>query len=353
LTQGFFPDIYQKNFLATGGGMKTGYTVMLGFLLFMAQAVASVDARAEDRLKVGMFNRDAVNVIAEAKGFLQGENVSVDIMTANNSVDLMRNFIGGKTDIIHTNADNVIAWAEGQGEDPKPNDFVIFLGGNQGVRQRLVVGPGIGSIGDLKGKVLAVDDPRTGYASVLVYMLKKNGLILNRDFTLKAVGNTKSRAESMARGETAGALINMPEEDIRKRGFKIVGMSEDYVPVYARGVAAARKTWAQQHEDLLVRYSRAIIRTTDWILDPRNKKEALVLLLPANENSPSSAERMYEDAVNPTLGYIIGSRIERAGIQAVIELREAMGFLKAPLPSPDRYVDERYYQAAAASLGKR
>lgn len=330
--------------------MKNIHFVM-AVSLFLFMLSAPREGRAEDLLRAGMFNRDALNVIAEAKGFLKKENLKVEINLVNNSVDLMRNLSAGKYDLIHTNADNVIAWTEGQGEDPQPHNFVIFMGGNQGVRQMLVAAAGIKTIGDLKGKVLAVDDPRTGYASVLVYMLKKNGLALNKDFTLKSFGNTKSRADAVSRGDAAGALMNLPKEEIQKRGFNVLGRSEDYVPVYARGVGAARRDWANKNEALLVRYIRAMIGTTDWILNPKNKEEALKLLLPANENSKSGAERMYEDAVNAKLGYVPGSRIEKEGIKTVIELREAMGFMTAPLPSPLKYVDERFYQKAVALPG--
>ena len=305
--------------------------------------------KAADLLRVGAFNRDALNVIAEEKGFLRQENLRIEVNLVNNSVDLMRNLNGGTYDIIHTNADNVIAWAEGQAEDPQPHDFIIFMGGNQGVRQLLVVGSGINSMGDLKGKVLAVDDPRTGYAPVLVYMLRQQGLLLNRDYTLKSFGNTRKRADAISKGDAAGALMNLPGEEIQKRGFKVLGRSEDAVPVYARGVGAARRDWANRNEALLVRYIRAMARTTDWVLDGKNREEALKLLLPANENSAGNAERMYEDAVNPTLGYVPGSRIEKEGIQTVIKLRDAMGVMKSPLPAPGKYVEERFYQKAVAT----
>jgi ABC-type nitrate/sulfonate/bicarbonate transport system substrate-binding protein len=311
--------------------------------LFLSLSLADA---ADDVIRVGTFNRDALNIIAEAKGFHRGQGLRAELSLVNNSIDLMRNLREGKTDVIHTNADNVIAWTEGQGEDPQQHDFVIFMGGNQGVRQLLVIGPGIGGIGGLKGKVLAVDDPRTGYSSVLVYMLKKNGLVLNKDFTLKAFGNTKSRVDAISRGEASGALINMSEEEIGKKGFKIVGRSEDYVPVYARGVGAARRTWINQNEAVLIRYIRSIVRATDWILDPNNKEEALKILLTANDNSKSAAARMYEDAVNPTLGYTRGSRLDLEGIKTIIDLREAMGFMKPPLPPPSRYVDESFYKKA-------
>ena len=123
---------------------------------------------------------------------------------------------------ILNNADNVIAWAEGQGEDPQKNDFVIFLGGSQGVDQKLIVAPGIAGYPDLKGKVFAVDAPTTGYAIVGVYILKKHGLEWNRDYTFKSFGNTTARADAMSRGDAAGAMMSLADDEIQKRNFKVL-----------------------------------------------------------------------------------------------------------------------------------
>jgi hypothetical protein len=43
---------------------------------------------------------------------------------------------------------NIIAWAEGRGADPQINDFVIFIGGSQGVRQRLIVAGHVNSVAE-------------------------------------------------------------------------------------------------------------------------------------------------------------------------------------------------------------
>ena len=94
---------------------------------------------AQDLIKIGLFNRDAAIIAAVDKGFLKQENITVEINTVTDSPTLLRNLIKGNYDLILNNADNVIAWAEGQGEDPQKNDFVIFLGGSQGVDQKLVV----------------------------------------------------------------------------------------------------------------------------------------------------------------------------------------------------------------------
>jgi ABC-type nitrate/sulfonate/bicarbonate transport system substrate-binding protein len=321
-------------------------------VLAAALALLPVHVMAEDLIQLGMFNRDAAIVTAVGKGFLKQENLRVEINTVTDSPTLLRNLISGKYDLILNNADNVIAWAEGQGEDPQKNDFVIFLGGSQGVDQKLVVAPGINDFGDLKGKVFAVDAPTTGYAIVGVYILKKHGLEWNRDYIFKSFGNTTARANAMSKGEASGAMMSMADEEIEKRGFKVLARSEDYVTHYARGLGATRRAWANANEDLVVRFVRAMIRTTDWLQNAKNKDEAIQLLLAETKNNRGRAEAMYAQALSPSMGLTPRSRIDMEGIRTVIELREIAGLMKPPVPRPEKYVDERFYEKALATLGK-
>jgi ABC-type nitrate/sulfonate/bicarbonate transport system substrate-binding protein len=254
--------------------------------------------------------------------------------------------------LILNNADNVIAWAEGQGEDPQKNDFIIFLGGSQGVDQKLIVAPGIDDYAGLKGKIFAVDAPTTGYAVVGIYILKKHGLEWNRDYTFKAFGNTTARADAMSRGEASGAMMSLSEDEIQKRGFKVLAEAREYVKHYARGLGASRRQWANANEDLLVRFIRAMIRATDWLQDAKNKDEAVHVLLVENKNNQARAESMYRQALSPALGLTPRSRIDLDGIRTVLELREAAGLMKPPVPKPEKYIDERFYQKALATLAK-
>src|SRR5207302_3266536 len=141
--------------------MKLKEVWAAAFLLLLPATIM-----AEDLIRIGLFNKDASIIAAQEKGFLKAENIRVEINTVTDSPTLLRNLISGKYDLILNNADNVIAWAEGQGADPQPNDFVIYLGGSQGVDQKLVVAPGINDYRDLKGKLLAADAVTTGYAVV-------------------------------------------------------------------------------------------------------------------------------------------------------------------------------------------
>jgi len=313
-------------------------------------ALLPLEAMAEDTIKIGLFNRDAAIIAAEGKGFLKQENIRVEINTVTDSPTLLRNLIRGQYDLILNNADNVIAWAEGQGEDPQKNDFVIFLGGSQGVDQKLIVAPGIAGYPDLKGKVFAVDAPTTGYAIVGVYILKKHGLEWNRDYTFQSFGNTTARADAMSRGDAAGAMMSLADDEIQKRNFKVLAHAQDYVKHYARGLGATRREWANANEDLVVRFNRAMIRATDWLQDPKNKDEAVQLLLGETKNNKPRAESLYNLTLSPTMGLTPRSRIDMEGIRTIIELREVAGLMKAPVPKPEKYVDERFYKKALATL---
>jgi ABC-type nitrate/sulfonate/bicarbonate transport system substrate-binding protein len=327
--------------------MKYKEVWLAAFLLLLPSI-----AMAEDMIQIGTFNKDAAIIAAETKGYLQKENIRIQINTVTDSPTLLRSLISGKYDLILNNADNVIAWAEGQGEDPQKNDFIIFLGGSRGVNQKLIVAPGINDYSDLKGKVFAVDAPTTGYAIVGVYILKKHGLELNRDYTFKAFGNTAKRAEAMSRGEASGAMMSLADDEIQKRGLKVLAKSEDYVQHYARGLGATRRDWANKNEDLLVRFVRAMIRATDWVTDPKNKEEAIAILIPENRNSKARAAAMYEESMSPRFGFTPRSQIDMEGIRSVLQLRETAGLMKPPVPKAEKYVDDRFYKKALASLDK-
>jgi ABC-type nitrate/sulfonate/bicarbonate transport system substrate-binding protein len=314
-------------------------------------ALLPVAIMAEDIIRIGLFNKDAVITAAEAKGFLRAENIRVEINTVTDSPTLLRNLINGRYDLILNNADNVIAWAEGQGEDPQKNDFVIFFGGSRGVDQRLVVAPGINDFADLRGKVFAVDAPTTGYAILGIYIMKQHGLQWNRDYTFKSFGNTAARANAMSRGEASAAMMSMADDEIQKREFKVLARAQDYVKNYARGLGATRRAWAKANEDLVVRFTRAMIRATDWMQNGANKQEVIQILLGETRNNKLQAEAMYDQALSPTMGVTPLSRIDYDGIRMVIQLRESAGLMKPGETKAEKYVDERFYNKALATIG--
>jgi hypothetical protein len=52
------------------------------------------------------------------------------------------------------------------------------------------------------------------------------------------------------------------------------------------------------------------------------------------------------------MGLTPRSRIDTEGIRTVLELRESAGLMKPPVPKPEKYIDDRFYKKALATLGK-
>ena len=76
------------------------------------------------------------------------------------------------------------------------------------------------------------------------------------------------------------------------------------------------------------------------------------LLLAENKNNRSRAEEAYEESISPRFGFTPRSRIDIEGIRTIIELRETAGLMKPPVPKPEKYIDERFYKKALATLDK-
>src|ERR1700730_4795426 len=165
--------------------------------------------------------------VAEDKGWFAREHLAVKVSPTPNSVELVHSLLANEEDIAMAAFDNIVAYQEGQGEvnlSVTP-DFFAFMGFSRGT-VRLVVSPDINGYDDLRGKTLGVDAVATGYSLVLQKMLQLGGL-----------------KESDDRLELA--------------------------------VVKARRSWAKNNRDALVRFIRASTDAIDWLFDPKNRADAV------------------------------------------------------------------------------
>ena len=96
--------------------------------------------------------------------------------------------------------------------------------------------------------------------------------------------------------------------------------------------------------------SRAMIRATDWVMAAKSKEEVIALLLPENKNDRARAVEMYEETISARFGLTPRSRIDMEGIRTILRLREEAVLMKPLVPKAEKYVDERFYKKALASL---
>jgi ABC-type nitrate/sulfonate/bicarbonate transport system substrate-binding protein len=284
--------------------------------------------------------------VAQEKGFFAQQGLSVDFQQTRGSVAQFQDLMAGKFQIASTLLDNVVGYAEQQGEvklDP-PSDAFVFMGSHAGVNS-LVVPANVDSYAGIKGGTVAVDAVSTGYAFMLFSMLEKNGLILGRDYKAVAVGGPAGRFAALKDGRAQGALVAPPADVAAKaQGFNILGDTAHAIGPYQAGVYAARRTWAKDHDQEVVRFITAMVAAHHYIFD--NKAGAIEVLrkrLPAI--SEKDADAIY--ATSTTLGgFDRDARIDQAGVKTVLDLRSRYGPSKDVLSDPAKYIDLSYYQRA-------
>src|SRR5216684_5619797 len=88
--------------------------------------------------------------VAQEKGLFAKNGIEMRLTPTVSSVFQLTNLIGGKYDIAMTAIDNLIAYREGQGEEPVLGpDLIAFMGGDNGFL-RLVAVPEVKTFNQMK-----------------------------------------------------------------------------------------------------------------------------------------------------------------------------------------------------------
>ena len=199
--------------------MNSVLRIFLAFasMLIVPTTLAQSPAKLEVIVFPGGFNWPIW--VAQEKGFFRENGVEVNITPTPGSVFQLVNLIDGKFDIAITAIDNLIAYREGQGEDPKPGpDLIAVMGCDQGFL-KLVSVPEVKSFADLRGRTVSVDARTTGYAFVLFEILDRNGL-REPDYKVERAGGVLQRFQALMEKKHDGTLLLSPfEVQAEARGF--------------------------------------------------------------------------------------------------------------------------------------
>jgi len=286
--------------------------------------------------------------VAQEKGLFAKNGLDVKVTPTPSSVFQLTNLIGGKFDIAMTAIDNLIAYREGQGEEPVPGpDLFAFMGGDNGFL-RLVAVPDVKTHGDLKGKTVSVDARTTGYAFVLFEMLERGGLRLDQDYKVERAGGVLQRFQALMEKKHAATLLLSPFElQAEAKGFNRLGNATDVLGAYQGLVGGARKSWADANREAVVGYIRAFSEAVDWLYDPRNKDEAIAVFRKNLPNVPAQgAQAAYGVLLSPREGFQKKARIDMEGVRTVLRLRSKYAEPRKLLTDPAKYYDDSFYRAA-------
>src|SRR5689334_20952264 len=187
--------------------------------------------------------------VGQEKGFFEQNGITVTLQPTPNSVAQMTGLSEGKFDIAMTAIDNVVAYIEGQGEapiGPQP-EFFAFMGTDSGFLN-LVAAADVKKIADFKRRTLSVDARTTGYAFVLFDVLRRSGLMLDKDYMVEKAGGMVQRWDALREGKQSGTLLSTPFNIMaRDQNFNQLAKVTNVIGPYQGNVAATRRSWAKRN----------------------------------------------------------------------------------------------------------
>ena len=278
------------------------------------------------------------------KKFLASAGYDMVITTTAGSVAQFQHLLAGDADIAYTAMDNIVAYDSGAGDASVTGnfDFAAMVGVGQGFL-RLVVRPEITSYDQLRGKVLAVDAPSTGFSFVLRRMLEKNG-VMPGDYSFTAVGNTQKRFDAMVAGQAVGGVVGAPFDllGVQKYGFHVLGNAIDILGHYEASVIMARRSWAAANKPAMHAVVAAYRKAAAWLYAPANRTEAMAILVRNTDLTADLVAQIAPIALSNPSSYSKTGKIDVDGVNMVMQLRAAYATPMHPAGNPNDFIDASY-----------
>ncbi|HZR98378.1 MAG TPA: ABC transporter substrate-binding protein [Chloroflexota bacterium] len=279
---------------------------------------------------------------AEAKGFMQAENVTVEPTVFRVSSDSTRALSSDSVDMAGGTATDSVVLADEQGNA----DIIVVSGVLNKPTYSLITRPEVKTFTDLRGKTLAVSDLKDGSTILLQQMLQMKG-VPRTEYDIIQAGGTPDRYAAVKSGGAAGALLTQPADfKAESEGFNNLGLVSDLIPDYQFTVNAVRRAWAQQNADGLVRFLRAYAKGCQWLYDPANKDEAIKILSDKLSSDQESSQKTYDLLITHAQAIPKAGEVNMAGVQKVLDIMGELDNVPKPVPPPSKYLDMSYLERA-------
>ena len=286
--------------------------------------------------------------VAIDRGLFAQRGLNVAIEATPNSVAQMTGLAAGRFEIALTAVDNIVAYVEGHGEariGAQP-EFFAFMGSDSGFLS-LVGRPEIAGVAGFSGRTLSVDALTTGYAFVLLEVLRRGGLERG-DYDLRRVGGMVQRFNSLCDRNEDGTLLSAPYNVLAKdRGLIELVRATAVLGPYQGNVAAARRSWADANPAAVIAFIGGYHEAIAWLYEPANREQAIGILMRHLPQLPRTvAAASFAELLSPADGFFRDCDISLQGMQCVLELRSRHGSGARPLADPLKYCDLRYHRSA-------
>lgn len=275
---------------------------------------------------------------AEELGYLEEENLDVDVVTVRGDSECIQAIVGGSLDACPSNVDSLVRAAQGGA-----GIRAIATMTDPSVHS-LVGAPDVRSFEDLRGKDIAAQGQEEGSTVAIFALLAANGFENPRnEVNMVDVGGNSDRYAALTSGKVSAAVLTQPGDFIAvDEGNNLLGISPEAKPISNYVVAIPEGP--ESHHETLRRLVQAMSRSAGWIMDPDNEDAAVDQLETAFEMDRKYARAFYDLYVGE-LRYLEGGvNPSAASIDESLDVVDTYTSTDVTLTAAD-LIETRYVEA--------
>ncbi|MBF8184232.1 hypothetical protein ITP53_00405 [Nonomuraea sp. K274] len=270
-------------------------------------------------LRIGTFSPSVVLGVATETGALGDAALAITQVPARSSPEQFTALLAGELDAVMTSPDNVLAYRF-VADNPlgRTSDLRILAAVDRGLGLSLFAAPTVKDIDSLRGGVLAVDVPTSGFAFVAYELLARHGVRAGIDCEVIALGSTPRRAEALIEGRCTATVLNAGN-DLRAEegGCHRLSRAKELGP-YAGTVLA---TTAEHEEEWLAALVRVIVETSARLASGDLHECASSITGKLMKLGDEDVRRYVQLLTDPEEGLVIDGRMDQEALDTLVRLR--------------------------------
>jgi len=285
-----------------------------------------------EQLAIGVFGATAPMLVGRAYGFFEDAGLDVHWSRVKSSKDQFADLMLGKYDLLETAFDNVIFYslspANPTGSVVPVTAFAVLDGGmDLGISTR----KGVNGIDDLRGGMVAVDAPDTGYAFVLYELLRQSGLEQGRDYSVVEHGSVAQRYVRLLHGDADATLLNYGYELLAAdQGCGRLTRSRDVIFPYLGSVLAAQPKTITARRATLNKFLDAYRKSIAYVVEPASFASVVKEISAYRSMDTALAERVLHSELSDVGLVRQVDQIDLEAATAVMKLRARNNGLPRP-----------------------
>jgi NitT/TauT family transport system substrate-binding protein len=194
----------------------------------------------------------------------------------------------------------------------------------------LLAKSGIKGMKELKGKLVSVGGAKDITRIFVEQMLAPNG-VKPGEFDMTFAGATSARFSALQAGAVDAAILTPPFNfHAQSAGFSLLGHTIDYVDMPFAGISV-NTNWAAANKATVERLIGVYNSSMAWLYDPRNRDEAVEILMKVSKIKKDDVERTYDFLIGGKYFEATG-KVSTSRLNKLVEALKTLGDIPPEFP---------------------